>query len=201
LPIEEVMQSLLDFKAAGKIKGIGFSEISPASLQRANAVGHVAAVQSEYSLWARLPELGMIQTCKKLGTAFVAFSPLARGTLSDRTLNIEELQPTDFRRSLPRFQEPNYSYNMAVTENFKTYAKQHGWSSVSLALAWVLHQADHIIPIPGTRTADHLVMNAAGAKIKLSDRNIKDIAEILPIGFAHGNRYSEAAQSAVEIYC
>jgi aryl-alcohol dehydrogenase-like predicted oxidoreductase len=201
LPIEDVMQTLLDFKKQGKIKGIGFSEISPASLQRASSVGHVAAVQSEYSLWARMPELGMIQACKKLGTAFVAFSPLARGTLSDRVIKVDDLQPTDFRRSLPRFQEPNYSFNMTATEKFKAYAKQHGWTSTSLALAWVLHQGDHIIPIPGTRTADHLAMNAAGARVKLEVQHLTEIEDILPVGFAHGNRYSEAAQSSVEIYC
>ncbi len=108
LPIEDVMQTLLEFKQQGKIKAIGFSEISPSSLMRASKLGHVAAVQSEYSLWCRLPELGMIQTCKKLGTAFVPFSPLARGTLSDVVIDVDKLQPADFRRTLPRFQEPNY---------------------------------------------------------------------------------------------
>ncbi len=201
LPIEDVMQTLLDFKKQGKIKGIGFSEISPASLLRASALGYVTAIQNEYSLWARLPELGMIQTCNKLGTAFVAFSPLARGTLSDRILKVDDLQPADFRRTLPRFQEPNYSYNMAYTEKFKAYAKQQGWSSVALALAWVLHQGDHIIPIPGTRTPEHLAMNAAGAAIKLTQKHLEEIADILPVGFAHGNRYSETAQASVEIYC
>jgi aryl-alcohol dehydrogenase-like predicted oxidoreductase len=201
LPIEEVMQSLLEFKQQGKIRGIGFSEISPASLRRANALGHVMAIQSEYSLWARLPELGMIETCKKLGTAFVAFSPLARGTLSDRVLKVDELQPGDFRRTLPRFQEPNYSFNMAETEKFKAYAKAHGWSSVALALAWVLAQGDHIIPIPGTRTSEHLAMNVGGAAIQLTQKHFDEIEEILPRGFAHGNRYSETAQASVEIYC
>jgi aryl-alcohol dehydrogenase-like predicted oxidoreductase len=200
LPIEDVMQILLEFKQQGKIKAIGFSEISPASLVRASKIGHVAAVQSEYSLWCRLPELGMIQTCKKLGTAFVPFSPLARGTLSDVVIDIDKLQPTDFRRTLPRFQEPNYSFNMAETEKFKAYAKARDWNPASLALAWVLQQADHLIPIPGTRTAEHLAINVAGAEIKLTAQHLKEIEEILPVGFAHGNRYSETAQAAVEIY-
>ena len=200
LPIEDVMQTLLDFKQQGKIKAIGFSEISPASLTRASKVGHVAAVQSEYSLWCRLPELGMIQTCKKLGTAFVPFSPLARGTLSDVVIDVEKLQPADFRRTLPRFQEPNYSFNMVETEKFKSYARTHGWKPASLGLAWVLHQGDHLIPIPGTRTAEHLAINVAGAEIKLSAEDLAEIEEILPVGFAHGNRYSEAAQASVEIY-
>lgn len=200
LPIEDVMATLLEFKQQGKIKAIGFSEISPASLMRASKVGHVAAIQSEYSLWCRLPELGMIQTCKKLGTAFVPFSPLARGTLSDVVIAVDKLQAADFRRTLPRFQEPNFSFNMVETEKFKSYAKEHGWNPASLALAWVLHQHDHLIPIPGTRSAEHLAVNIAGAAISLTAQNLKQIEEILPIGFAHGNRYSEAAQASVEIY-
>ena len=142
----------------------------------------------------------MIQTCKKLGTTFVPFSPLARGTLSDVVIDVEKLQPADFRRSLPRFQEPNYSFNMAETEKFKSYAKARGQKPASLALAWVLHQHDHLIPIPGTRTAEHLAINVAGAEIKLSAQDLIEIEEILPVGFAHGNRYSEAAQASVEIY-
>jgi aryl-alcohol dehydrogenase-like predicted oxidoreductase len=200
LPIEDVMQTLLQFKEQGKIKAIGFSEISPASLMRASKVGHVAAVQNEYSLWCRLPELGLIQTCRKLGTAFVPFSPLARGTLSDVVIDVDKLQPADFRRTLPRFQEPNYSFNMVETEKFKSYARTRGWKPASLALAWVLHQGDHLVPIPGTRTAEHLAANVEGAEIKLSAQDLKEIEEILPVGFAHGNRYSEAAQASVEIY-
>ena len=201
LPIEDVMATLLNFKTQGKIRAIGFSEISPASLIRASKVGHVAAVQSEYSLWARLPELGLLQTCRKLGTAFVPFSPLARGVLTETVLEPTRLDPSDFRRTLPRFQEPNFSYNMAETAKFKAFAKARGWQPASLALAWILHRDDHLIPIPGTRTPEHLAINAAGAEIKLTAEDISDIGEILPVGFAHGNRYSEAAQASVEIYC
>ncbi len=201
LPIEDVMSTLLEIKTQGKIKAIGFSEIAPASLVRASAVGPVAAVQSEYSLWTRLAELGMVQTCKKLGTAFVAFSPLARGALSDVVLNPSDFADTDFRKGLPRFQPDNFKRNMEMTDKFKAYAKQQGWKAASLAIAWVLAQHQHIIPIPGTRTAEHLAMLAAGAEIKLSAQHLKEISEILPTGFAHGNRYSEAAQASVEIYC
>jgi aryl-alcohol dehydrogenase-like predicted oxidoreductase len=200
LPIEDVMETLLGFKRQGKIKAIGFSEISPASLVRANKVGHVAAIQNEYSLWCRLPELGMIQACKKLGTAFVPFSPLARGTLSNWDMKLSDLQPTDFRLTLPRFTEPNFSFNMAQTQMFRTYAKDHGWHPSSLALAWILHRDTHLIPIPGTRTPEHLAINAGGADINLTAQHIAEIEDILPVGFAHGNRYSEAAQASVEIY-
>jgi aryl-alcohol dehydrogenase-like predicted oxidoreductase len=200
IPIEEVMSTLLEFKKQGKIKAIGFSEISPASLTRASKIGHVAAIQNEYSLWCRLPELGMIQTCKKLGTAFVPFSPLARGTLSNWDMKLSELQATDFRLTLPRFQEPNFRFNMAQTELFRDYARDHNWHPSSLALAWILHRDTHLIPIPGTRTAEHLAINAGGADINLTTQHIAEIEDILPVGFAHGNRYSEAAQASVEIY-
>jgi aryl-alcohol dehydrogenase-like predicted oxidoreductase len=201
IPIEDVMGTLMEFKKQGKIRGIGFSEISPASLNRASKVGHVAAVQSEYSLWTRLPELGMVQACKKLGTAFVSFSPLGRGPMSDKIVDPKTFADTDFRKGLPRFIGDNFVRNMEATEKFKAYAKQRGWHTASLAIAWVLAQHDHIIPIPGTRYAEHLVINAAGAEIKLTAQDLKDIDDILPVGFAHGNRYSEGAQAAVEIYC
>jgi aryl-alcohol dehydrogenase-like predicted oxidoreductase len=201
LPIEDVMATMLEFQKQGKIRGIGFSEISPASLHRASDIGHVCAVQNEYSLWTRLPELGLLQACKKLGTAFVAFSPLARGALSDVALNPENFANTDFRKGLPRFQPDNFKRNMAFTDHFRTYAKQRGWNTSALAIAWVLAQHDHIIPIPGTRTPEHLAMCSAGAEIKLTPQDLAEIAEILPVGFAHGNRYSDTAQAAVEIYC
>jgi aryl-alcohol dehydrogenase-like predicted oxidoreductase len=200
IPIEEVMGTMMSFQKQGKIRGIGFSEISPASLRRASAVGHVAAVQSEYSLWTRLPELGMVQACKKLGTAFVSFSPLGRGPLSDVLVKPETFADTDFRKGLPRFIGDSYTRNMEATEKFKAYAKIRGWHTASLAIAWVLAQHDHIIPIPGTRYAEHLIMNAAGSGIELTAQDLAEIDEILPVGFAHGNRYSDSAQAAVEIY-
>ncbi len=200
IPIEDVMFTLLDFKKQGKIKSIGFSEISPASLMRASKMGHVAAVQSEYSLWTRLPELGMVQACKRLDTAFVSFSPLGRGPLSEKIVDPANFADTDFRKGLPRFIGENYTRNMEATEKFKTYAKTRGWNTASLAIAWVLAQHDHIIPIPGTRYAENLAIDAAGAEIKLTADDLKDIDEILPVGFAHGNRYSDSAQASVELY-
>jgi aryl-alcohol dehydrogenase-like predicted oxidoreductase len=200
VPIEDVMETMLQFKKEGKIKAIGFSEISPASLMRASKVGYVAAVQSEYSLWTRLPELGMVQACKRLGTSFVSFSPLGRGPLSDRLVDPSSFAETDFRKGLPRFIGDNFTRNMQATELFKAYAKQRGWHTASLAIAWVLAQHDHIITIPGTRYAEHLAINAAGSDIKLTAQDLQEIDEILPVGFAHGNRYSDAAQASVEIY-
>lgn len=200
ISIEEVTGTLANFVKEGKIGGIGYSEISPASLERANSVHHIRAVQSEYSLWTRLPELGLLQTCEKLGIAFVAFSPLARGVLGNVKLDPKTF-PDDFRRNIPRFSAENYPRNMAYIERFKTYAKQHGWSPATVANAWLLHRAPHIIPIPGTRTAEHLAENAAASNLSLTATDMAEIETILPAGFSHGNRYSEEQQKSSELYC
>lgn len=201
IEIEEVMQTLLKFKEEGKIGGIGFSEISPASLERASKIGHVAAVQSEYSLWTRLPELGLLQKCKKLGTTFVPFSPVARGMLTDKGVDPSEFRERDFRGNTPRFMEPNYSYNVEHINKFRNYAKENGYTAQALALAWVLHKDKNCIPIPGTRTPEHLLENIKAASIQLSATQISEIEKVLPIGFAHGDRYSYAQIKSVERYC
>ena len=200
IPIETVTETLVGFVREGKIGGIGFSEISPASLERASKVHHVRAVQSEYSLWSRLPELGMLDACQRMGTAFVAFSPLARGVLSNVVLDPKSFTD-EFRRNMPRFTEANHAYNMVHIERFKAYAKSKGWSPSALALAWVKQKGDHVIPIPGTRTPEHLAENVAAADINLSADDVRDIESILPAGFAQGHRYSDEQQKSVEQYC
>ncbi len=199
-PIEEVTETLARFVEEGLIGGIGFSEISPASLRRAHAVHLVAAVQSEYSLWSRQPELGMIQTCAELGVAFVAFSPLARGVLSDGFPGRDAFPEGDFRKGQPRFLDPNYQANMAYIQGFRSWCAQRGWSTAATALAWVLAQGEHVIPIPGTRSAAHLTELVKGAEIALSDEDLAEIERLLPIGFAHGARYAPSQWAAVEIY-
>lgn len=201
IPIEDVMGTLLKFVDEGKIGGIGFSELSPASLERASSVGPVMAMQSEYSLWTRGPELGMLDACKTFGTTFVPFSPVARGVLTDKGVEPEKFQEKDFRRQVPRFNEPQFSYNMAKVEKFKTYANDNGHTTQALALAWVLHQGDHLIPIPGTRTAEHLEEDVKGASISLSETQLAEIEAILPCGFADGYRYSMAQINGTELYC
>lgn len=200
IPIEDVTETLAGFVKEGKIGGIGYSEIAPTSLERAAKVHPIRAVQSEYSLWTRLPELGLLQACEKLGTAFVAFSPLARGVLSDVVLDPKKF-PDEFRRNMPRFSDINYPRNMACIERFKTYAKARGQHPSALATAWVLNRGSHIIPIPGTRTAEHLEQNVAASGIALTAKDMAEIEAILPAGFAHGNRYSEEQQKSSELYC
>ena len=161
----------------------------------------IAAVQSEYSLWSRLPELGMLQACQRLGTAFVAFSPVARGVLSDVTLDPAKFPDDDFRKPMPRFQSGAFERNMKRVEAFRAFAASRGWRTSALAIAWVLHQGPHIIPIPGTRTAEHMAMDAAAADIHLSTDDLAEINRILQPGWAEGNRYSVAQQESSELYC
>lgn len=201
IPIEDVMGTMAAFVREGKIGGIGLSEISPATLERASKVHAVAAVQNEYSLWTRLPELGMKQLCQKLGTTLVAFSPVGRGMFSDVGVEPAKLPASDFRTGIPRFKEPNFGFNLQRVEKFKSFARERGWTTASLAIAWVLAQGEHILPIPGTRTPEHLADNAAASAINLTTADLKAIEEILPIGFAHGNRYSHEQQGAAEQYC
>ncbi|OJU04916.1 MAG: aldo/keto reductase [Rhizobiales bacterium 65-79] len=201
IPIEDVVGTLVRFKEEGKIGSIGFSEISPASLERACQVHPVAAVQSEYSLWTRLPELGLVQATGRLGAALVAFSPLARGMLSDRMPDPVRFGDKDFRRATPRFAEPNFGYNKERVARFNAYARGKGHPPSALALAWVLARAPHIIPIPGTRSPQHLEQDAAGAGIVLTPKDMEEIEAILPVGFAHGARYSDQQNIGPEGYC
>lgn len=199
--IEEVMGTLLDLKAEGKIGGIGFSEIAPASLRRAVAVGPVDAVQSEYSLWTRQPDLGLLQACRELGVALVAYSPLGRGMFADRTPNPAAFTDQDFRKHNPRFEQPNFDHNVSRLAQFKAYAADHGVSTSAMALAWCLARGEHVIPIPGTRTAGHLAECAVGASIDLNADMMAEIERILPVGWAHGDRYSAAQWNGPEGYC
>lgn len=201
VPIEDVMKTMLAFKAEGKIGGIGFSEISPASLRRASAVGPVDAVQSEYSIWTRYPDLGMVRTCKELGVTFVPFCPVCRGIMGATPPDITSFGDTDFRKNNPRFVEPNFSYNMEKVQEFQAFARDLGTTAIVLCMAWVLARGQHLIPIPGTRTAQHLEELAAGSEFAMTADLMAQIERILPVGWAHGDRYNKTQWIGPEGYC
>ncbi len=200
-PVEEVVETLAALIAEGKIGGYGLSEISPGTLRRAHAVHPCRAVQNEYSLWTRQPELGLIQTCAELGVAFVAFSPLGRGVFGEPQIDPQALAENDFRRGIPRFLDPDWSLNRARIAPFRAFCAARGWPVPATALAWVLDQAPHLIPIPGTRTADHLGAWLAADDIAFTPEDRAEIARLLPVGFAHGDRYSLDQAITVERYC
>ncbi len=154
--IEEVTETLVEFIKAGKIKQFGFSEIAPTSLEKATSIHPVGAVQSEYSLSTRYPELGLVQRTKTLGTSLVAFSPIGRSLLTDKPHNAETVEKMEFLKANPRFVEPNLSNNIQATQKFREYAADLGCKASGLAIAWLLKVDTHILPIPGTRSVTHL---------------------------------------------
>ena len=199
--IEEVAGILAEFIKSGKIKQFGFSEIAPASLQLAADIHPVGAIQSEYSLSTRLPELGLVQRTKELGASLVAFSPVGRSLLTDEPHSFQKCQSIDFLKNNPRFLKPSYDHNIAATDRFRLLSRDMGHRTASLAIAWLLHQGEHILPIPGTRSVSHLEELAAGADISLSESDLQAIDNCLPIGWAYGDRYSVAQWVGPEKYC
>lgn len=199
--IEAVTETMAGFVKAGKVKAIGFSEISPSSLRRAHTIHPITAVQSEYSLSTRAAELGLLQTCAELGTSFVAFSPLGRALLTDTPHTIETIKDLDWLRKNPRFTQPNLDYNLAYNACFCQLAQDMGVAAASLAIAWLIHQGEHILPIPGTRSIQHLQEAVAGTEIKLTKEDQMRIEKVLPVGWAHGDRYSTQQWVGPERYC
>jgi aryl-alcohol dehydrogenase-like predicted oxidoreductase len=199
--IEDVTETMAGFVKAGKVKAIGFSEIAPSYLRRAHAVHPIAAVQSEYSLSTRAPELGLKQTCAEIGATLVAFSPVGRGLLTDRPHQLETLKDMPFMVNNPRFMEPNLSANLAYNAKFRALAADMGVAAASLAIAWVLHQGEEVMAIPGTRHVAHLEEVAKGGALDLSAEDIARIEAVLPVGWAHGDRYSVGQWAGPERYC
>ncbi|MGO9935811.1 MAG: aldo/keto reductase [Steroidobacteraceae bacterium] len=197
VPIEDSVGALADLKSAGKIRAIGLSEVSAATLRRAHAVHPIAAVQSEYSLWTREPEIAVLQCCKELGAAFVAFSPLARGFLTGGLQDVSTLEAKDLRRSLPRFEPGAYASNLERLEEFAKLAAAAQASMAQLALAWVLSRGEHVLPIPGTTSEAHLEEN-----LKAKDSMAAGLAGQLEALFDRqrivGARYNAAAQREVD---
>jgi aryl-alcohol dehydrogenase-like predicted oxidoreductase len=198
---EETAGNLGRLVEKGKTRAIGLSEIAPSTLRRAHAAFPIAAVQSEYSLSTRLPELGLVQTCAELGVVLVAFSPVGRSLLTDNPIPASRIPGLPFLASNPRFMEPNLGANMALTDRFRTLARDMGTSAAALANAWLLAQGEHVIPIPGTRSVEHLGECVAGAELSLSADDLARIEAVLPVGWAHGDRYSDAQWIGPERYC
>lgn len=201
IPIEEIVGNLGRLVEKGKTKGIGLSEIAPSTLRRAAREHHVDAVQSEYSLSTRAPELGLLQACAELGTGFVAFSPVGRSLLTDDPIPFDRAETLAFMKVNPRFQQPNYDANIAATDAFRSLAAEFGLPAAGLAIAWVLSRGDQMIAIPGTRSVEHFAELVAGANAQLTADQLAQVEEVLPVGWAHGDRYSVGQWVGPERYC
>ena len=200
IPIEDLAGTMQRLVAEGKILGYGLSEIAPYTLERAHAVHPVMAVQNEYSLWTRQPELGLIQRCAQLGVAFVPFSPLARGVFGTPMADPATFAEAEFRTRIPRFHAENWPANALKLQAFHAFAQSRGVTPSALALAWLLDRGSHILPIPGTRTAEHLRAWVMAPEIDLGDDDRAEIDRILPVGWAWGDRYDDAQTVTVERY-
>jgi aryl-alcohol dehydrogenase-like predicted oxidoreductase len=173
----------------GKVKHIGLSEPSVATLRRAHKVHPIAAVQSEFSLWTRDPQDELLPALQELGIALVAYSPLGRGFIAGRFRSIDDLAPDDWRRTNPRFQGENFAKNLALVDHVKALAEERGCTPAQLALAWLLNSYDNVIPIPGTSSKQRLAENVEAIDIELDDEDLEKIEEISPRGAAAGGRY------------
>ncbi|MFZ0197734.1 MAG: aldo/keto reductase [Candidatus Sulfotelmatobacter sp.] len=196
-PIEETVGAMAQLVQEGKIRHIGLSEASPKTLRRAAKVHPITALQTEYSLWSRDPEEEILGTCRELGIAFVAYSPLGRGFLTGQFTRFEDLPQDDYRRSSPRFQGENFQKNLDLVRGVEEIAKEKGCQPAQLALAWVLAQDKNIVPIPGTKRRKYLEQNVAALDVKFTEDDLRRIDEIFPTGVAAGDRYPEHVMSLV----
>ena len=197
VPIEESVGALGDLVRAGKIRAVGLSEVSAATLRRAHAEYPITALQTEYSLWTRNPEIAVAQACRELGVAFVAFSPVARGFLADAVHDVGSLHEKDIRRAMPRFAPEHYARNLQLLPAYKTIAADVECTPAQLALVWLLHQGDDILPIPGTTSVDHLRENMAAADVQLPAELLARLDALINQRTVSGDRYN--AQSNREV--
>jgi aryl-alcohol dehydrogenase-like predicted oxidoreductase len=197
-PIEDSVGELARAVDAGKIRGIGLSEMSAATLRRAHAIHPITAMQTEYSLWTRNPEIAVLDACRELGVAFVAFSPVARGFLSATPPNSEAFEKGDIRTAMPRFQGETYAANLKLLEPFAALAEEAGCTMAQLAIAWVLAQGEHIIALPGTAKIAHMVENAQAAALTLGPDILARAGQIINRNTVHGPRYNAANQLDID---
>lgn len=198
VPIEDSVGAMAELVREGKVRSIGLSEVSASTLRKAHAVHPIAAVQTEYSLWTRNPEIAVLEACRELGAAFVAFSPVARGFLCDAVHDVSTLDAKDIRRSMPRFDAANHAANLRLLPGYRALAAEAGCTPAQLALAWLLHKAPHIIPIPGTTSVEHLTEDLAAADVQLDAGLLARLEAHVNQHTVAGNRYSAQSQSEVD---
>jgi aryl-alcohol dehydrogenase-like predicted oxidoreductase len=199
VPVEDTWGAMAELVEAGKVRHLGISEAAPATIRRANAVHPVTAVQSEYSLLTRDPEGELLATLRELGIGLVAFAPLSRGLLSGRLTSPDDLAPGDLRRDLPRFQGENFARNLAVVEHLTRLAEEKQATPSQLAIAWLLAQGDHIVPIPGAERRRWLEENVRALEVRLTPEDLAAIEQVAAPGVAAGERYGPAGMAYVNI--
>ena len=198
VPIEDSVGALAELVQEGKVRAIGLSEVSAPTLRRAHAVHPITALQTEYSPWTRNPEIAVLDACRELGIAFVAFSPVARGFLAGRVTDPDALDEGDLRRAMPRFQGEAFQANLKLLEGFKALAKEAGCTPAQLCLAWLLQKDEIIVPIPGTTNPDHMIENARAAEVRLSAATMAAVEALVNPQTVAGSRYSPAQQAAID---
>jgi aryl-alcohol dehydrogenase-like predicted oxidoreductase len=198
VPIEDSVGAMARLVEEGKVRTLGLSEVSAATLGRAHAVHPITALQSEYSLWTRNPELGALDVCREHGIAFVAFSPLGRGYLTGQLRDVKTLDTKDIRRSMPRFAPEAYSKNLELLDAFGALAAQSGCTKTQLALAWLLQRDDRVIPIPGTTSVEHLRENLSAATVSLTNEQMVRVDALINQRTVIGARYSPAVESEID---
>lgn len=197
VPIEETVGAMAELIRAGKVRHLGLSEASAATIRRATKVHPIAALQTEYSLWTRDVEAEILPTCRELGIGFVPYSPLGRGFLTAKIKSVDDLAASDWRRTGPRFQGENFHHNLNIVQRVEALARRKKCTPAQLALAWVLAQGEDIVPIPGTKRRNHLEDNVASLAVKLTPADLAELDAAAPRGAAAGERYPEFAMKAV----
>ncbi len=198
VPIEDSVGALSRLVEQGKVRAIGLSEVSAATVRKAHAVHPVSAVQTEYSLWTRNPEIAVLECCREIGAAFVAFSPVARGFLCDALHDVTTLDAKDIRRNMPRFEPAHYAANLALLPAYKALAQEAGCTPAQLALAWLLHKAPHIVPVPGTTSTDHLREDVAAQEVQLAADLLARLEALINQQTVSGHRYNAQNRSEVD---
>ena len=198
VPIEDSVGAMSRLVEQGKVRQLGLSEVSAATLKRAHAVHPIAAVQTEYSLWTRNPEIAVLQACRDIGAAFVAFSPTARAFLTGKLRDVTTLDAKDIRRSMPRFAPENYARNLTLLPTYETLAQEAGCTPVQLALAWLLSRGEHVIPLPGTTSMNHLRENVSAEDVELSASVLARVDALINQHTVTGGRYGAQSESEVD---